>query len=645
MLRFLRTLVSLCRHFRMGTLSRLLVGLYALLWGLLLLAAIWLVEPRSLDHAMRTGFAQGWTLALLGPVAGLYAIFYAWSFVTESALWRKLFAHGRGGSSRFAGPVRLLRQNWAFCRQAPIYLGRSLAKYDPLPFCQDIGVDDDNHLLTIAQPGSGKSTTAIWPNLIRHPYPDSTFLFDPKGEHSLAVFEARAKLGPVYILDPQKQTRGLPTVDHNPLDEIDVHAGDAKERLNELGDACYVSTGSSKEHPHFKDICIATIAGVCGHIKTWPGYPPETHNLPGVYDLLIRGDTGRKNSNEPPGAAFERLLDEMEQNPAAGGAPMEAARLLRSAGREEYGSIFTTLIRCIRWVSSTNMRQHLLRSDFRLAELREKVCTIIVVLDFDDMAPEKQGRYMRVLLYQAMAAARKTPMPAPRVAAGRRTLFILDEVGMLGSLEAIERNYKILRASRVKLWCLFQEVGTLKASFSNPDAILASSTKQFFGVSEPSTAELIEKYLGKYRERFGSGQGRQAEETKLLLDAGDIMDTLRQDALMQIVITGRGDKFELKRVLCYPPARPSGPPAPPVPTDLPVPMPPRSDSVNGIPAHPAGPDPEVVMALRVLCLREPYGFEDLERARTALEAEARRSRAMARVIDGAHDLLFARLIR
>lgn len=429
-----------------------------------------------------------------------------------------------------------------------------MAKYDPTPFRQSIGVDDENHLVTIAQPGAGKSTTAIWPNLIAHPYPDSVFILDPKGEHAQHTSASRSKLGPVFILDPQNQTSGLPTVCFNPLDEIDITAGDAKERLNELGEAMYVSTGSKSEHPHFKDICIAMIAGLCAHIKSWPAYPTSMQNLPGVYDLIMKGGLEKPDPKEAA-KAFEALLNEMAMNPAAGEAPMEAVRVLRTAGGSELGSIFTTLIRCIRWVSSKNMREHLQRSDFSLAELRTNVCSVYVVLDFADMAPEKQGRYMRVLMSMAMDRVRKTPLPPARKA--RRTLFILDEVGMLGKMPTIERNYKILRGAHVKLWSFFQEYETVTQTFDNAEALMAASTKQFFGVSDTTTAEKIEKHLGKFldvrRSGSGSGEGKY-EQTKALLSADEISDVLRQKSLSQIVITGGGAKFMLRRVPCYPKA-------------------------------------------------------------------------------------------
>lgn len=495
-------------------------------------------------------------IAIAVAVFVIYTALLAVSSIIESSLIRKLFIHGRGGSARFAGPAKSLANNWYFCRKAPIFLGTTLVKHDPWPFRQPIGVDDENHLVTIAQPGSGKSTTAIWQNLVAHPYPDSVFVLDPKGEHTRNTIKARSKLGATYVLDPQGQLADtdIPTMRFNPLGEIDVNAGDAKERLNEIADACYVSTGTANEHPHFKDICIAMIAGVSAHVLTWPTYPPSTHNLPGVYDLILRGHV-RGRAGPEPGEAFERLLDEMELNPAIGEAPMEAARVLRSAGRNEYGSIFTTLIRCLRWISSENMRQHLLSSDFRLSALRTDVSTVYVVLDFDDMAPEKQGRYMRVLMFLAMSVARKTPLPRVRDAAGRRTLFILDEVGMLGSMETIERNYKILRASKVKVWSLFQEWKTVETIFKNPDALMASSTKQFFGISDANTAQLIESYLGKFLDIRKSGTGGGAgkyEQTKQLLDATEITDSLRQKAMVQIVIAGGGEKFELSRVPYYP---------------------------------------------------------------------------------------------
>lgn len=548
------------RFFLPWPFHRVLHSALLLLWFLAVLSGFGLWQawenPQAVFEGLTVGLLVSYILGLVALYLLIYGGFLLYSRITESEWWREQFLESRGGSARFAGAWPLLMHNWMFCEKAPIYLGQTTHKYDPWVFGQHIGVDDDNHVITIAQPGSGKSTTAIWPNLIRYPYPDSTFILDPKGEHTAATFKHREQLGPVYVLDPQNMLKGrFPTVDFNPLDEIDPYAGDARERFMELASALYVSTDSKNENAHFRESAIALIAGMCAHIKTWPTYPPETHNLSCVYDLLVKGKIGPVDGPPDP-KAFDNLLAEMEQNPAAGELPVTAVHgYLKRAGQNEGGSMFTTLTRCISWAASDNMRKHMIKSDFRLSELREKVCTVYVVLDYSDMHPDKLGRFMRVLMYQALDASRKTSLPAVREDAGRRTLFILDEVGMLGPMTTTQEAFKILRSSHVKMWCFFQEEQTMRTTFPQADSLMASSTKQFFGISEPNTAKTIETYLGQFMDARmkgdGSGQGH-FEQSKAVMTASEITMKLKQKSMAQIVITGGGYRFELKRVPCFP---------------------------------------------------------------------------------------------
>ncbi len=529
------------RRLKLGIVARLLYLSISVAWAVYLFFA-WQSDPIWIVHHV---------VFLAAVLLATYAVIFAGSAVAESGLYRKLFIHGRGGSARFAGPAAIFRHKWFFCRKAPIYLGKTHLKYDPWFLTQHVGIDDENHAITIAQPGSGKSTTAIWQNLVANPYPDSIFVLDPKGEHAALTRKHRERLGNVYILDPQGQLKGqgIKSQCYNPLDEIDVDAGDAKDRLADIAEACYVASGQH-EHAHFRDMAQTLIAGLCAHVLSWPTFNPDQRNLPAVYDLLLKGRDD-PDENDP----FDQLLKEMSQNPAAGGAAQDAAFAITSAKDGERGGILTTTLRCLRWSSQDNMRTHLSRSDFSFDVLRKEVCTIYVVLDFADMAANKQGRYMRVLMNLAMRLARSTPMPQGRAAAGRRTLFILDEVGMLGDLRTIEDNYKILRSYRVKLWTLFQEYGTVEKCFENPTAIMSASTRQYFGVSEAKTAKHIEENLGQFVETrpAGTGDGRAYyESTKHLLTAQEVMDTLTQKELSQIVMTAGGTRFELRRIPVYP---------------------------------------------------------------------------------------------
>lgn len=481
-------------------------------------------------------------------IAGL-AVFYPlmWLIAAglEHKIYEKWFRHGGGGSARWGGVLAFRKYGWRRIQRnpkAPIFLGKTLHKYDPWPFCRKIGIDDINHLITIAQSGSGKSTTVIWPNLVKYAYPDSVFILDPKGEHAVLTSRHRAARGQhVYVLDPFNVTKGqIERHCFNPLAEIDPDSPRAKGDIKQIAEACVMTeaTSISEGGEHFRGLATKVITGLIAHVLT--KLPKEQRTLPEVYKHF---QALRRKED------FESFLPEMEQNPACGNAPSEAVAAYLGSPDKNRGDIFTTVLNALEWVSDDGMREHLSRSDFSLEELRTHRTTIYVVLDFKTMKPQRQGRFMRMLINLAFEKCYNVPLPQDRKEAGRRTLFILDEVAQLGPMPSIAEGYQSLRGYDTKIWTFFQNYGAMvNNSYKSPDDLLGNASKQFFGCNSPKTAEMIKSYLGYKRDS-------KTGEKKALLDTDQIMNTLGQDDPDQIVITGESVKYkmELKRETFIPP--------------------------------------------------------------------------------------------
>lgn len=491
-----------------------------------------------------------WGFAIyIAGLAVLYPLIWIIAAFLETETYREFFERERGGSARWGGVLAFRKYGWNRIQKkpkAPIFLGKTLHKQDPWPFCRKIGVDDENHLVTIAQSRSGKSTTVIWPNLVKYAYPDSVFILDPKGEHARMTAKHRmADCGQrVYVLDPFNITKGqVERHSFNPLAEIDPDSPRAKNDIKQIADACVITavTSISEGGEHFRGLATTVITGLIAHVLT--KLPKEKRTLPEVYKHF---KALRKKED------FENFLPEMEQNPACGNAPSDAVAAYLGSPDKNRGDIFTTMLNALEWVSTDGMREHLSRSDLSLEELRTHRTTIYVVLDFDDMKPRVQGRYMRVLFNLALRKSYVTPLPQDRKEAGRRTLFILDEVGQLGFMPSIQEAYRSHAGENVKLWCFFQDLKALTSTFNSPNALLGNSTSQFFGCRDTDTAHHIEDQLGKYLHRRKDGT-RIHETTKPLLDHSEITDTLKQKSPMQIVMTGEGDKLKLKRKIFIPP--------------------------------------------------------------------------------------------
>lgn len=472
-----------------------------------------------------------WLAGLWGGTLGLiYFLMSGFEYIAESDFVRKSFLHGTGGSARWAGAGTFSKYEYKTPAKAPIYFGKTLGKYDVKLGGREIVIDDENHLITIAQSGAGKSTTVIWPNLVKHCYPDSVFILDPKGEHARYTADHRAAKGQrVVILDPFGLS-GKPSQGFNPLAHIDPDSPRAAEDIKAIADACVIPPSSQSDTgDHFDSLKRAMICGVIAH--TLSTEPKHHHNLPFVYDRLME-------LSDADG--FARFVEGMRNNSACGDLPRRAVTMYEMAGKNEKGSIFTSTITCFEWVASEGMRTLLLGQGLELSQLRTQQMSLYVVLDFEAMKPEFQGRFMRVVLNLAFEACRHTPLPASR--SNRRTLFILDEVAQVGAMPSIQSAYQTLRGSNVKIWSFYQQYSGLTGQVADTAAVTGNSTKQFFGCNDPITAEQIEKYLGQYKYR---DQTREIQRS--LLDQTEILDTLGQTSMVQIVITGQGDKMELTR--------------------------------------------------------------------------------------------------
>lgn len=114
---------------------------------------------------------------------------------------------------------------------------------------QEIGWNDDRHLLTVAGSRAGKGVSLIIPNLLL--YEGSAVVIDPKGENARWTAGRRGK-GPntgkpglgqdVYVLDPfdvSGTRRGRPAA-FNPLAELDLRREDVVEDAAMFAEALIV---------------------------------------------------------------------------------------------------------------------------------------------------------------------------------------------------------------------------------------------------------------------------------------------------------------------------------------------------------------------------------------------------------------------
>jgi len=554
------------------------------LLGLLALAALLAPAPAVLSLAklfQRWPEHQNHVLWLLftgflipvGVAYGAPCFEYVRDWLAEIQLIRRWFIQGRGGSARWAGPSILRRRGMRFDHDPEqgvtgdgLFLGRSLFGETAYSAGQKVGLKDNAHVITIGCPGSGKSMTALWPALALWPGP--AIVLDPKGEHARETFWRRTdkseaqdagntryhlRGGTAYKLDPFNQEPSIPGCCYDPLSEIDIDGDRARELLSAISDGCVLPEGDKNRH--FVENARTIIEGVIAHVLT--DETPEKRTLAYVHDLLIGLDPEFNMANP---LKLEEFVNQMRQNPAAGGLCFQAATLLDQDTR---GEIMSTVQRSIKWMGDPSMRQHLAgHSAFRFADLPvtgEKVrlgdrmghrpTTIYVTMPIGPLM-EAQARWLRVLTNVGLTIMRQQPKGKVP------TLFILDEFAQMGGqLKSIETGYVTLREKNVKLWIFLQDDSQPEQLFGKVwSSFLGASNLQLFGITSPHAQRWVSEQILGSRLSQRREQGRVVHETTVSLWSPDeVKENLGKNINLQVVSTIDGrPPLKLERVARQP---------------------------------------------------------------------------------------------
>eukprot|EP01039_Chlorochromonas_danica_P014258 gene14258-16620_t len=113
------------------------------------------------------------------------------------------------------------------------------------------------HLITIAPTRSGKGVGAIIPNLLTADR--SVLCIDPKGENARVTARARAKFGPVYVLDPFAVS-GQPSAAFNPFAGLEPDSLDLAEDASLLADALVYDAPGQAGDAHWNEEAKALMA-------------------------------------------------------------------------------------------------------------------------------------------------------------------------------------------------------------------------------------------------------------------------------------------------------------------------------------------------------------------------------------------------
>jgi type IV secretion system protein VirD4 len=138
-------------------------------------------------------------------------------------------------------------------------------------------------------------------------------VIDPKGENARITYEARARLGPVHVLDPFGAT-GLPTAAYNPLARLTPDSLDLGEDAASLAEALVMDPPGETGDAHWNEEAKALLAGLILFAAVHEAEDRRT--LAAVREYLTL-----------PPEQFRALLGLMQDSLGAGGLIARAANL------------------------------------------------------------------------------------------------------------------------------------------------------------------------------------------------------------------------------------------------------------------------------------------------------------------------------
>ncbi len=426
----------------------------------------------------------------------------------ESQFYQENILEGRGqASSRLAGFLTYFKRDitsWFRAskykiirtKESPIYLGRTRWIDDYKILQRDIGVISEQHLITIAGSGAGKSKDSIFNNILS--YNGGMIAFDTKGEHVALAYKKRKAYAPAHVLDPYKKTGAdIPRAYWNPLDEIDVNSNTARSDLDRIAAAIIPKEkGERAVDIHFRHIPQIIMRGYIAHILTT--YPKNKQHLGTLYDLFIKGNPDGEGFDP---LAVEKVVKEMAKNDALGGAPSSAAAKMATMDDRERAAHYSTIFRSIDWLNDPLMREIITNpSTFSVRDCKLKDASVFLIL------PEKQiyamSRFLTLFYTVAFDVLDEHETKQPE-GSKRRVLFLFDEFEALGNFEPARQAALRKRSSYIKCWYVVQNFDQFKTNYSNLQDFFGNADKQIFGVdaSDGDLMEIIKKALGTYTDK------------------------------------------------------------------------------------------------------------------------------------------------
>jgi type IV secretion system protein VirD4 len=396
----------------------------------------------------------------------------------------------------------------------------------PTPYSQQLGMLDgtnvmlrysgDGSILTIAPPGSGKTTCNVVPNLLR--WPGAAVLLDVKGEIYDLTSRHRSTIGPVIKfspLDPEKSQC------YNPLAFVRRESFYVWEDASNAANMMLVPGQGGDKNKFFEDSARDILTAIIADLAFWNR--PEDRPMSKVLSILNRN-------------GWDEFLDRLRKNPDVN-AMQDLGVSLAKEHPETLSNILSFARSSMNSWKGERIAYVTKRSDWHPNDLRNgKHPTIYICINSEDI--ETYASLLRVFVAQhinvLMSQKVSTPGQEP-------ILFCLDEFPRLGGMKPIEKALETGRGYGLRMWLFAQNFGQIENAYANAKGLMENCLVRTFMNPTVASAALIAEEIGK--EGVAEGADKQSTVSAQEL-AGPVFKNLQ-------IVVGQSSKPAKVRKLPY----------------------------------------------------------------------------------------------
>ena len=242
-----------------------------------------------------------------------------------------------------------------------------------------------------------------------------------------------------------------------------------------LADSIIIS--QSSRDPHWDDSARELVAGLIAFVVESPHYRAEASLA------LVRGLLSL------PGPELRIVIQDAQ---ALGPGSIARTKLARFDGdTNEISSVMSTARTQTAFLDSDVLARNMEVSDFSFEELCRGNISVYLVLPPDKL--ETYARWLRLMVSIAIRAVSRGGSQS-----ALPTLFMLDEFGTIGKLNAVAQAYGLMAGLGMIIWAFAQDLNQLKRDYPDHWETFIGNCQAMtcFGVMDNFTADYISKFLG-----------------------------------------------------------------------------------------------------------------------------------------------------